>query len=91
MNKTISINNFTISNDHPLVLLAGPCQIENLDHSLFMADALTKITKRLNIPFIYKSSFDKANRTSHLGARGVGIIKGIPICFCDLETRQLKE
>jgi len=69
----------TIGNDLPFVLIAGPCQVESRDHTLMMAEALTKITTKLGIPFIYKSSFDKANRTSLSGQRGMGLEKTLPI------------
>lgn len=69
----------TIGNDLPFVLIAGPCQVESRDHTLMMADALVKITTKLGIPFIYKSSFDKANRTSLSGQRGMGLEKTLPI------------
>ncbi|MDX2074070.1 MAG: 3-deoxy-8-phosphooctulonate synthase [Alphaproteobacteria bacterium] len=69
----------TIGNDLPFVLIAGPCQVESRDHTLMMAEALTKITSKLGIPFIYKSSFDKANRTSLGGKRGMGLEKTMPI------------
>lgn len=75
----VTINNITIANDLPFTLVAGPCQIENLDHALFIADNIKKITDQLNIPFIYKSSFDKANRTSAKAQRGVGINQGLEI------------
>jgi 2-dehydro-3-deoxyphosphooctonate aldolase (KDO 8-P synthase) len=71
--------NVTFGNDLPFVLIAGPCQIETRDHTLMMADAVNKITTKLGIPFIYKSSFDKANRTSLTGKRGIGLEKAIPI------------
>ena len=77
--RTFNINKLSISNELPFVLIAGPCQIENLDHSLFIAEQLVALTRKLNIPFIYKSSFDKANRTSISGARGSGIEKGMEI------------
>lgn len=75
----VKINDIQIANHLPFALIAGPCQIESLDHSLFMAEHLSNITKRLNIPFIYKSSFDKANRTSAGSERGVGLEKGLEI------------
>lgn len=78
-NDTIQVNNISISNNLPFVLIAGPCQIEGLDHALFMASKLADITNKLNIPFIYKSSFDKANRTSATSSRGVGLEKGLEI------------
>lgn len=71
--------NITFGNDLPFVLIAGPCQVESRDHTLMMAEALTKITTKLGIPFIYKSSFDKANRTSLGGKRGMGLEKTLPI------------
>jgi len=71
--------NITFGNDLPFVLIAGPCQVETRDHTLMMAEALTKITTKLGIPFIYKSSFDKANRTSIGGKRGMGLEKTLPI------------
>jgi len=77
--STIKINNISIANNLPLVLIAGPCQIETLDHALFIAEQIKKITIKLNIPFIYKSSFDKANRTSAHAERGAGIDDGLEI------------
>ncbi|RYE05770.1 MAG: 3-deoxy-8-phosphooctulonate synthase [Rickettsiaceae bacterium] len=79
MNNIISLDEIKIANHLPFVLLAGPCQIESLDHSLFLAQKLIKITNKLNIPFIYKSSFDKANRTSADSIRGIGIDEGLKI------------
>ncbi len=75
----IKFNNFETSNDLPFFLIAGPCQMENRDHAMFMAERLDKITRKLNIPFIYKSSFDKANRTAASGIRGIGIEKSLKI------------
>ncbi|MCC2095281.1 MAG: 3-deoxy-8-phosphooctulonate synthase [Hyphomicrobiales bacterium] len=60
-------------NDLPLALIAGPCALESRDHAMKMAEALKEITSRLGIGLIYKSSFDKANRTSLGGRRGVGL------------------
>ncbi len=79
MNKIIEIGDIKIGNNLPFALVAGPCQIENLDHALFMADNIKNITDKLNIPFIYKSSFDKANRTSVHAERGAGLDKGLEI------------
>ena len=76
---TIKLHNLSIANNLPFTLIAGPCQIENLDHALFTAENIKKITTKLNIPFIYKSSFDKANRTSAHAARGAGIDDGLEI------------
>ncbi|MGI4776005.1 MAG: 3-deoxy-8-phosphooctulonate synthase [Janthinobacterium lividum] len=79
MNNIINLNDIRIANHLPFLLIAGPCQIESLDHSLFLAQHLTEITSKLNIPFIYKSSFDKANRTSADSIRGIGIDEGLKI------------
>ena len=75
----IKVGNVTFGNDLPLVLIAGPCQIESREHALEMAEALTSITKKLGIGFVYKSSFDKANRTSIAGKRGIGLENAMPI------------
>jgi len=77
--RHIKIGSITIGNDLPFVLIAGPCQVESRDHTLMMAEALIKITNKLNIPFIYKSSYDKANRTSVHGKRGAGLVACMPI------------
>ena len=77
--KKIDVGGFTISNDKPFVLIAGPCQIESENHCLFIAKKLAEICSKLNIPFIFKASYDKANRTSVSGQRGVGLEKGIEI------------
>lgn len=79
MANLIQIGNVKIANNLPFTLAAGPCQIETLDHALFMASSIKKITDKLNIPFIYKSSYDKANRTSINSPRGAGIEKGLKI------------
>lgn len=75
MNKLrkVIVDNFKISNHLPLTVIAGPCQIESLEHALFMAKELKRILNKLNINFIYKSSFDKANRSSIKGVRGIGL------------------
>ena len=69
----------TIGNDLPFVLISGPCQIESRDHAFFVAERLLTMTTRRDIGFIYKSSFDKANRTSLDGARGTGMDEGLRI------------
>lgn len=79
MQQIITLPKITISNNLPFILIAGPCQIESMDHALFMAKHLTELTTKYNIPFIYKSSFDKANRTSKNSARGAGLDKGLEI------------
>ena len=75
----VAIGDVTFGNDLPLTLIVGPCAIESTDHAMTMAGALTELTKRLGIGFIYKSSFDKANRTSGESPRGVGMEKGLEI------------
>ena len=79
-NKIIKIGNyFEIGNSKPFFLMAGPCQAESLDHSLFMAESIKKICDKLNINYVFKASFDKANRTSVGSKRGVGVEEGIKI------------
>lgn len=77
--RHVSAGAVTFGNDLPFVLISGPCQIESRDHALFMADALARAAAGSGVPFIFKSSFDKANRTSVSGQRGVGIDKGLAI------------
>jgi len=79
---SITVGSFKIGPGLPLVLIAGPCQIENRDHALYNAEALVKASQKAGVNFIYKSSFDKANRTSAKSARGVGIDKGLRILEC---------
>ena len=78
-NKVIKCNKLTISNSNPFTLIAGPCQLENEKHALEVADKLKEITQKLKIGLIYKTSFDKANRTSLKGKRGAGIDKSLPV------------
>lgn len=84
MNKAVKLGNFEIANEKPLVLIAGPCQMESRDHAFEMCGALVEMTNRLGIPLVYKTSFDKANRTSLSGKRGVGLEKALPV-FVDLK------
>lgn len=77
--KTFNIHNITLGNSNPFVLIAGPCQIESKNHSLDTASAIKEICDQLNIKFVYKSSFDKANRSSITTKRGVGIDQGLEI------------
>jgi 2-dehydro-3-deoxyphosphooctonate aldolase (KDO 8-P synthase) len=79
MSNIVKLNNIEIANNLPFVLVAGPCQIESLEHALFMASKIKEITEKHNIPFIYKSSYDKANRTSAHSQRGVGMEAGLEI------------
>ena len=75
----VSIGNLTIGNDLPFTLIAGPCQIESEAHAMEVAAALSEISKTLGVGIIYKSSYDKANRTSAKAARGIGMDKGLEI------------
>lgn len=75
----IKINNFSISNNKPFTLIAGPCVLESYEHANFMVKEIKAICNKLNINFIYKTSFDKANRTSIDSERGLGIDKGLDI------------
>jgi 2-dehydro-3-deoxyphosphooctonate aldolase (KDO 8-P synthase) len=77
--RTFNINSLAISNDLPFILIAGPCQIESQDHAEDTCARLIAITALLGIPLIYKSSFDKANRSSISTKRGVGIEEGLQI------------
>ncbi len=75
----MKLYNFEVGIDHPLFLIAGPCVIESEDMALRTSTALKEITDRLGIPFVYKSSFDKANRSSSKSFRGPGIAEGLRI------------
>ena len=77
--RTFNINTLSIGNNLPFVLIAGPCQIESRDHAEDTCARLIAITAQLGIPLIYKSSFDKANRSSISTKRGVGIEEGLQI------------
>ena len=77
--KNINISNFKIGNNLPFTLIAGPCQLESRTHAFKMVEKIKKITKKLKINFIYKTSFDKANRTSLKGKRGLGLAKSLLI------------
>ena len=81
--STVSVGAVTFANTLPLAVIAGPCQLESREHALEMATALKEITARLGIGFVFKTSFDKANRTSAAGARGLGLDKALPI-FSDI-------
>ena len=78
-NKSVKIKNFEINNLNPFILIAGPCAIESKDHAFDMAAKIKEICLQLEINFIYKSSFDKANRTSINSSRGIGIEQGLKI------------
>jgi 2-dehydro-3-deoxyphosphooctonate aldolase (KDO 8-P synthase) len=75
----VAVGNLTLGNDRPLALIAGPCALESRAHAREMCQALVEMTARLGMGLIYKTSFDKANRTSLEGDRGLGMKKGLPI------------
>jgi 2-dehydro-3-deoxyphosphooctonate aldolase (KDO 8-P synthase) len=77
--RTVHVGGIDIANDRPFVLIAGPCQIEGLAHAMECAAALDEISAASGVRVIYKSSFDKANRTSAGAARGIGLAEGIDI------------
>jgi len=77
--KIIKCNKLNISNSNTFTLIAGPCQLENEKHAINVAEKLKKITQELGIGLIYKTSFDKANRTSLKGERGTGLKNSLPI------------
>ena len=78
-NSAVNIGNVTFGNDRPIALFAGPCQMESRAHALEMASALKEICGRLGIGLVYKTSFDKANRTSLTGKRGMGLDGALPV------------
>ena len=81
--STVAAGAVSFSNTAPVVLIAGPCQMESRQHAFDMAGALKEICKELGIGFVYKTSFDKANRSSLAGARGIGFDGALPI-FSDI-------
>ena len=79
MSKTVQVGDVRIANDLPLTVIAGPCQLESLEDALMIADILAEACARSGAGFIFKGSFDKANRTSFDGVRGVGLSAGLGI------------
>ena len=75
----VSAGNVTFGNNLPFVLIAGPCQMESRDHAMMMAERLVALAARHGIPFVYKTSYDKANRTSLSGKRGLGLEAALPV------------
>ena len=78
-NIIVNCGNLKISNGNKICLIAGPCQLETEQHAMDMAGKIKEISTRLNIDFIYKTSFDKANRTSLKGKRGAGLEESLPV------------
>jgi 2-dehydro-3-deoxyphosphooctonate aldolase (KDO 8-P synthase) len=85
-NSSVSIRHNAISNTAPFMLFAGPCQLESRDHGFMMAEGIKEICSELNIPFVFKASFDKANRTSASGKRGLGLDKSLEI-FAEIKEQ----
>lgn len=84
--RRVDIGSLTLGNDLPFVLIAGPCQMESREHALETAAALAEICRSLNLGLIYKTSFDKANRTSGDAARGMGMARALPV-FAEIRER----
>jgi 2-dehydro-3-deoxyphosphooctonate aldolase (KDO 8-P synthase) len=85
-NPIVAVGKVRFGNAQPLALIAGPCALESRDHAFEMASALKEITARIGIGFVYKTSFDKANRTSARSNRGIGLEAALPI-FADLRDK----
>jgi len=84
--RTVTIGTIDVANDRPLALIAGPCAMQSRDHALETAQALVEMTAAIGMPLIYKSSFDKANRTSANAPRGIGLAKALDI-FAEVKAR----
>src|ERR1043166_7124943 len=85
-NPVVTIGGVRFGNALPLTLIAGPCALESRAHALEIASALKEIAARLNVGLVYKTSFDKANRTSAASARGIGLEAALPI-FADIRKQ----
>jgi 2-dehydro-3-deoxyphosphooctonate aldolase (KDO 8-P synthase) len=83
--RVVRVGTINIGNELPFVLIAGPCQIESRGHALEVAEALAELSAVSGVPVIFKSSYDKANRTSATAARGVGMVEGLRI-LADIRT-----
>jgi len=79
LNKVVKLNGIEISNNKKITLISGPCQLETEQHAMDMAGKIKEITSKFKIGFIYKTSFDKANRTSLKGQRGAGLDTSLPV------------
>ena len=90
MNETVTVGSgpraVRFGQNLPIAVMAGPCQMESRAHALEMAHALSEMAERLGLGLVYKSSFDKANRTSASGARGVGLEAALPV-FAEIRER----
>ena len=85
-NPIVTVGNARFGNALPLAVIAGPCALESRAHAFEMASALKELSARLNIGFVYKTSFDKANRTSAKSARGIGLDHALSI-FAELREK----
>jgi 2-dehydro-3-deoxyphosphooctonate aldolase (KDO 8-P synthase) len=85
-NRIVAVGTARLGNTLPLILIAGPCALESRDHALEMASALKDLTAKVGIGFIYKTSFDKANRTSAKSQRGLGLDRALPI-FAEIRQK----
>lgn len=85
-NREVPVGNVTFSNDAAISLIAGPCALESRDHALECAAAIKEITEKVRIATVYKTSFDKANRTSLSGGRGMGLEQALPI-FAEIKEK----
>jgi len=85
-NRSVTVGPVTFANDRPIAVFAGPCQMESRAHALEMASALKEICAGLGVGLVYKSSYDKANRTSLAGKRGIGLEGAIPV-FAEIRER----
>ncbi len=83
---TVAAGSVRFGNALPLAIIAGPCQMESRDHAMMMAENLKAIATRLSLPLVFKASFDKANRTSAKGARGIGLENALPV-FREIKDR----
>ena len=77
--KDVTIGGLTVSNDRPLLVIAGPCQLESLDHTQMIAGVMADICRTAGAQFVFKASYDKANRTSLTGRRGMGMEAGLAV------------
>lgn len=77
--KTVRIGRLSVGNDQPLTVIAGPCQLESLDHAQMIAGVLAEACAKVGAQFVFKASYDKANRTSLTGKRGLGIGEGLKV------------
>ena len=91
MIRRVDIGGLTVANDRPFALIAGPCQLESRQHAMEMSQALKEIAAKLGIGLVYKTSFDKANRSSVRTPRGLGMKKSLPIMAEVRDTHGIPE